>query len=235
LPGNGSDHDSDASDAEVNQEKNQEKNPTGAHHPHTGQQQALTPAILRLQLLKWAGGVAGPATEHSVVLPVPHISAKLFTASMASVVEGTNCSARNECVLHLEVSAVVGTRHTVLATNNVYLTPFNQVTTMQDPGLAVHQVVAAGSSPRPSHSHYSDLAVFNVTVTAAVVPAPFVWLETELPGRWSDNGMLLTDATVHLQWFTDDANVTADQLAATLSVRSLVDVARGYNSSSISD
>jgi hypothetical protein len=70
--------------------------------------------------------------------------------------------------------------------------------------------------------------VFNVTVTAARVPAALVWLETPLPGRWSDNAMLLVTASVELQWLTDDPSVTAGQLRDSVSVRSLVDVSPGY-------
>jgi hypothetical protein len=184
-----------------------------------------TTATLRLKVLKWAGGAAGEAAEHTVTLPPPHASAKLFTASLSSVLEETSCKARNECLLHLEV---VGADGTVLATNSVYLSPFNQVSTMHDPSLAVLHVKPASGELR-SPLHRTGLAVFNVTVTATQVPVPFVWAETKLPGRWSDNGMLMTELVMQLQWFTDDLSVTASQLAAELSISSLVDVASGYS------
>ena len=56
-----------------------------------------------------------------------------------------------------------------------------------------------------------------------------VWAETALDGRWSDNGMLMTTDVMQLQWFTDDTTVTASELAASLSVRSLFDMSHSYS------
>ena len=121
----------------------------------------------------------------------------------------------------------------VLAANSVFLSPFHQVSTMHDPGLRVLEVKWAGSESRPLlyRSRTTPLTVFNVTLSATRVPVPFVWAETQLPGRWSDNGMLMTSLTTQLQFYTDDTSITANHLAATLCIRSLVDVASGYNSS----
>lgn len=196
-------------------------------------------ATLRLTAIKWSGGAAGPAFNLAVALPGQHRSAKLFTASLASVLASTGCAARNECVLQIEVFQE-GDR-APLTSNKVYLSKFNEVTTMvADPGLAVSNVVqlSSGSSDgsRSSSSGGSGgSGAFNITVTAKQVPAAIVWLETKLAGRFSDNGMLmLLEKEVQVQFYTDDEAVTGEQLAATLTVRSLVDAAHGYSSSSSS-
>merc|ERR1711935_814963 len=110
-----------------------------------------------------------------------------------------------------------------LASNKVYLSKLNEVTTMiADPGLAVSNVVQLGSSSSSGGGGGGGGGTFNITVTAKQVPAAVVWLETKLAGRFSDNGMLmLLEKEVHVQFYTYDETVTAEQLAATLTVRSL--------------
>merc|ERR1711935_742007 len=44
--------------------------------------------------------------------------------------------------------------------------------------------------------------------------------------------LMLLEMEVQVQFYTDDETVTGEQLAATLTVRSLVDAAHGYSSSS---
>ena len=213
-------------------------------HLPLGAAAAGTEIVLRITAFRWSGGHG--AIELPVLLPAPHSTARLLSRHIDAVLSSISCSdstdtpgpaaatarpccsARTECVLGLEV-VVPGTAAaaTTVAANTVYLSPLHQVTTMvADPGLAVRDVVpaAGGSSSSPG------FAVFNVTVTAARTPAALVWLETPLPGRWSDNGVLQTTPTLQLQWTTDEQAVTAAQLAASVTVRSLVDVAAGYSS-----
>jgi beta-mannosidase len=183
-------------------------------------------ATLRLTAIKWSGGAAGPAFEIAVTLPGQHRSAKVFTASLASVMSSTGCAARNECVLQIEV---IQEESVPVASNKVYLSKLNEVTTMiADPGLVVSNIVQLSSN-----SGGGSGGTFNITVTAKNVPAAVVWLETKLAGRFSDNGMLmLLEREVQVQFYTDDETVTDELLAATLTVRSLVDAAHGYCSSS---
>ena len=194
-------------------------------------------ATLRLTAVKWSGGAAGPAFELAVTLPGQHRSAKVFTASLASVLSSTGCAARNECVLQIEV---LQGESVPVASNKVYLSKLNEVTTMiADPGLAVSNVVQLSSTSSSGDGgggiSSGGGGTFNITVTAKQVPAAVVWLETKVAGRFSDNGMLmLQERGVQVQFYTDDATVTGEQLAATLTVRSLVDAAHGYSSSSSS-
>ena len=219
------------------------------HFSRSDYSQLATVGTLRLTAFKWSGGVAGASSEHTVALPGPHSSARLLSTSVESVLAATGCGgsgAESECVLLLEV--LIGKTATtdghsapaVLAKNWVYLTPFNEVTTMSDPGLVVQlvQYVAPPPLADPSTTATTGLGgggTFNITVTAARVPAALVWLETTLPGRWSDNGLLLTTEVLVLQWFAYDPSATAAQLKASLSVWSLFDVARGYSSTSATE
>ena len=216
-------------------------------------------AVLRITAFKWSGGsgsvdfpVSLPAAHSTAKLLSRDIEEVLGSINCSSGVgnEPTAaarcCTTRAECVLGIEVvtqaataeaRGLVNGQHqqasgdqlghdhaeSTLASNTVYLSPLHQVTTMvADPGLVVRDVVpAGGASP--------GLSVFNVTVTAVRTPAALVWLETPLSGRWSDNAVLLTTPELKLQWTTDE-DVTAHQLAASVSVRSLVDVAASYSS-----
>ena len=206
-----------------------------------------TVGTLRLTAYKWSGGVAGASSEHTVALPGPHSSGRLLNTRIEPVLAATGCGGsgmKSECVLLLEVlTGKAATTEsdgrsapTVLAKNWVYLTPFNEVTTMSDPGLVVQLVECVAPPPPladPNATASTGLGgggTFNVTVAAARVPAALVWLETALPGRWSDNGLLLTTEVLVLQWFAYDSSATAAQLKASLSVWSLFDVARGYSS-----
>ena len=212
--------------------------------PPLGTAAAGMKAVLRITAFRWSGGHG--AVELPVPLPAPHSTARLLSRDIEEVLSsiscsdstdtrepgqaGPCCSARTECVLGLEV-VILGTAaaETTVASNTVYLSPLHQVTTMvADPGLAVREVVPAAGGSSSSVGHL----VFNVTVTAARTPAALVWLETALPGRWSDNGVLQTTPELQLQWTTDEEAVTAARLAALVSVRSLVDVAAGYSNSS---
>jgi hypothetical protein len=143
-------------------------------------------------------------------------------------------------------SVDAGSAERVFATNHVYLSPFHQVTTMvRHPGLKIQSVVAAaGEAHGGSAAGRGGRPSFTVTVSAAQLPVPMVWLETALGGRWSENGMLLTTPALELRWTSDGDNdgdrdrdrnhaVTAEILAKSLKVWSLVDVASGYSSATI--
>ena len=80
------------------------------------------------------------------------------------------------------------------------------------------------TSVRPA-KHYSTQPyenAFAVTVTAEA-PAAFVWLETQYPGRWSDNGFVMTAHSKTLTFFQDTSShfhVPPDQLLRNTSSRS---------------
>ena len=192
-------------------------------------------ATLRLTAVKWAGGKAGRSLDYAVTLPAQQATAKLLQAPLDAVLSGTGCPSRTKCVLLVEVllpdrvplQGKAGAVHSTIASNKVYLSRLNEVTTMvADPGLAVTNIVKLSNNSDRVHG-----SAFSITVTAKQLPAAVVWLETKLPGRFSDNGMLmLLENNLQVQFFTDDATATREQLAATLTIRSLVDVAHGYSS-----
>lgn len=108
----------------------------------------------------------------------------------------------------------------LLAHNWVFIAPFRNVTTMRDPGLLISNVSAILGDDSAAADN-----LFTVTVTAKVLPAASVWLETALPGRFSDNGFLLTQPSYTVEWVSKRPGVTAQQLAASLLLHSLWDVA----------
>ena len=60
---------------------------------------------------------------------------------------------------------------------------------------------------------------FEVTLTAEA-PAAFVWLETEMPGRWSDNGFIMTERERVLTFYADTSrghSITASSLRKSLN------------------
>ena len=100
---------------------------------------------------------------------------------------------------------------------------------MVDPGLAINDVVARG-----------DGSGFNVTITAARLPAAVVWLESLLCcGYFSDNGFLMVTSPLTLTYTSlpdargwahtppagSERDVSAGQFAASLSIWSLWDTA----------
>ena len=199
-------------------------------------------ATLRLTAVKWAGGTVAPSAEYAVTLPVEHATAKLLHAPLDTVLSSTGCPSRTECVLLVEVlipdlvleqQGTAGPVQSMIASNKVYVSKLNEVTTMvANPGLAATVTTKIVSSN--TNNDRVDGSVFSITVTAKQLPAAVVWLETKLPGRFSDNGMLmLLENSLEVHFFTDDATVTREQLAATLTIRSLVDAAHGYSSSNI--
>ena len=180
---------------------------------------------LVLAAYPWAGGTPAAPARVPVALPPAHSSVRVYAAALDDVLRASACPSAAACVLTLalEVGGGEGAATQVLARNHVFLAPLRAVTTMRDPLLRVTRVAAAGADSRGRQA-------FNVSLAkgAAGVPAAAVWLETALDGLWSDNNLLLAGPdldAVELVWRTDDANVTAEALAASLAVSSLFDLA----------
>jgi len=175
-------------------------------------------STLTISSLLWSGGATGAPLQVAVSLPAPHSSSLIFSAPLQVLLDATGCPARNQCVLTLSVSDDAS--GALLSSNWLYLSPFNQVTTLRgDPGLSIASVVA-GSQPLE----------FIVELTTSVVPVPAVWLETPLLGRFSDNGFLLTAPRTLLTFFADGAGITPQQLRDSLQVWSLADASDTYSS-----
>ena len=163
----------------------------------------------------WASGLVSNWTV-DVPAILPHSSGRVCTVPLSDVMRG--CVSPADCVLTLDLMGPPPER-AQLAHNWAYIAPLRNVTSMRDPGLRVVRVAAADAQARGGY------AAFTVTLTAQALPAAVVWLETVLPGRFSDNGFLLTQLSVDVQWVSAQPGVTPAQLAASLIVQSLWDAA----------
>ena len=103
--------------------------------------------------------------------------------------------------------------------NWLLLSNFYDVTTMQDPQLAVTSVAPAeGAEALAAALPWEQ--PFTVTLSNAAPVAAFVWAETVFAGRWSDNGFMLTSPTKALTFYADTHKnggpITAGQLKQTM-------------------
>lgn len=212
--------------------------PPVAPHP-------IPAGLLRITCWAWATGRVG-ATDVPIAVPAWPAPAALGPAaggalsvhtapSLAAALGACGCTPAaglppSACVLTLDVYNGTAADGAPLGSNWLFPTPLKAVTTMVDPGLAIADVVPVPGTP----------GAFDVTLTAARVPAAGVWVESLLCcGHFSDNGFLLTATTRVLRYTPGDdargwahapppgahANVTAGAFAASLSVWSLWDTA----------
>jgi hypothetical protein len=123
----------------------------------------------------------------------------------------------------LELSAFNGTADAAtepISHNWLLLSPFFDVVSMRDPRLnvtAVHSV-SEGSVEASALGVASFEIAFKVTLTAEAIAA-FVWLETEMPGRWSANGFVMTEHTKEVTFYADTSqghHITATRLLKSL-------------------
>lgn len=135
-----------------------------------------------------------------------------YQQPLSTFLDAAHCPSASECVVLLSASDSGGT---LLSRNFLFISPFTEVTTLQDPKLAVVSVKAAASTQAADGA----MPVFDVTVSGAAV-APLVWLETKYAGVWSDNAFVMTEATLTLQ-FTAWESVTASELQESTIIESL--------------
>lgn len=84
----------------------------------------------------------------------------------------------------------------------------------------LHASVQIGSITGPTATSQSDWT-FSVSVTTDAV-AMFVWLETELPGVFSDNGFLMAQEEAQVYFYAAN-EVTLEDLSSSLTIKSLTD------------
>lgn len=170
---------------------------------------------IRVSAWSWADGLVSNWTT-PVSTIAPHSSGRVCSVPLLTVIRG--CGNLVDCVLTLDLIGAPPVKAS-LSHNYVYIAPLRNVTSMRDPILRIVNVVATGAEPRSGYD------AFTVTLTAGNLPVAVVWLETALPGRFSDNAFLLAQPSVDVQWVSAQKGVTAAQLAASLLVHSLWDVA----------
>lgn len=171
-------------------------------------------AHLVFTAVSWTHGVTGSWTPLAKPFHAePASAAPIWTGTLASILANTGCSDVNDCALTYSV-VEEGTGR-VLSSNWMLLASPANVTTFRAPQLRVVSVA-------PSAAGNGQLTV---TVTG-VAPALFTWLETvAYPGHFTDNGFLYLGSGAVAVDFVPRAgtNVTAAQLQANLTVKSLYD------------
>ena len=164
-----------------------------------------------VKLTMWSWGSAVPLKSWVVPYDAPPASAtRVMGGTFQAMLSAGGCADATQCFLRLAAfngSATSGGK--AVSSNYLLLAPFYDVTTMQAPRLNVSSVRAV-----KHHAAQPYENAFAVTVTAAA-PAAFVWLETRFPGRWSDNGFMMTEPSIELTYFQDTSShfqVPPDQL-----------------------
>lgn len=171
------------------------------------------------RLLLWdrrwdsAASSSSAVKSWNVAFDAPPASATNVTSSsFQEMLRSGECHDATECVLTVVAYNGSATTGQIVSENYLLLAPFYDVVTMRPPRLNI-------SSVRPvahDDAHTYENA-FAVTVTAQA-PAAFVWLETQYPGRWSDNGFLMTDTTKELIFYQDTSShhhMSPDRLLTT--------------------
>lgn len=164
---------------------------------------------VKLSMWSWAG--TAPLAEWQEPLDAPANDAYVvLNGTMAQLLADGRCPSPTECVLSYAAFDSAGT---LLNANVMYLSSFSMVTTFVDPQLVVSEVSAVQGSRTD----------FVITVHGVAL-APFVWLETPIAGRFSTNGGLFVPSTLTVVFYAVAEDVSAVELQASLSVRSLWDV-----------
>eukprot|EP00041_Stephanoeca_diplocostata_P022641 m.542306 g.542306 ORF g.542306 m.542306 type:complete len:1018 (+) comp22116_c1_seq1:202-3255(+) len=176
---------------------------------------------IRFTMHTWSGDVTGTWTVPYDAKPAS--ATPVVNSSFVEMLSTGACPNGDATLCFLTFAAYNGSaddHKTPLSTNFELLTPFYDVTTMEVPDLQLAAIVPSDNrtaQPMPWEQP------FDVTVMGAAATA-FLWLETGLYGRWSDNGVLLPKADMVAGWnttFYSDTTlngvITAEQLRTSLN------------------
>ena len=160
----------------------------------------------------------------NIAFDAPPASAiNVTTTSFQDMLRLGECDDATECFLTVVAYNGSATLGQIVSENYLLLAPFYDVVTMRPPRLNISSVLPVAREDAHAYEN-----AFAVTVTAQA-PAAFVWLETQYPGRWSDNGFLMTESTKELIFYQDTSShhhVSPDRL---LSTTISSDVGRGQH------
>ena len=146
--------------------------------------------------LKWT-------RQKSYPIKVPsQISTLLMTLSLNDW-----CDRIEDCFLILSVNVTQISKYSYA--RPVFVSPFSIANSLRDPKVTVSEIVQLSSKT----------IGFTVQVQC---PAPFLWLDSPIPGHFSDNGFLQFERTKKLKFFARN-DVTADDFTRSLRHMSLYD------------
>jgi hypothetical protein len=168
-----------------------------------------TYGMLVLEMYGWDAALLGSEKVSAGV--TAGASSLVYTAPVDSFLSALGCVTPAECIL---LYRYVDSSGEVLSRNFFFLGNLSDATTMADPQLSATVSL--------------DLQV--LVTCAPDTLAVFVWLETPLPGTWSDNAfVVIGGAAPAVATFSPmaGATVTPQELQNTLVVSSYFDRARG--------
>ena len=167
--------------------------------------------IVDIHVRRWSDGrITGTVTKN--VTAAARAATLILQASVTALLQYAACDSNSTCFvsLHATSTDAVGEGWIFLAPVKLVALPSPNVTVeMLDP------IWLMQSSPFPAEASSLSLVVR----LASTAPAPYLFLETPLPGLWSDNGFLLLPDSPRTLTFTSwERQITAEQLRANLTV-----------------
>lgn len=170
---------------------------------------------LRFTMHSWASGPIGSWFVRYDSPPGTAI--EVHNSSWSQMLAAGNCDDATDCFLMLEAFDGSASDGHLLSTNYLLLSPFFDVTSMQNPNLTVVSIDALDRNNASGVATGED--AFAVAIHADA-PAAYAWVETKWHGRWSDNGILIPRAgTTELIFYSDrviNGNITAKDIHNTL-------------------
>lgn len=170
--------------------------------------------VVRVTMNTWQDGRIG---SWDVPFKSQPASAEyVYNSTFLDMLEKGGCPQNDATLCFLTLEAIEDGTGDILSSNFLLLTPMYDVVTMKNPQLALSKVKPADE--RTALGARLGEQPFDVTISAQAVAA-FVWIETPFAGRWSDNGILMTQPNVTLTFFADTAvngNITSDQLKSSI-------------------
>lgn len=172
----------------------------------------VTDAVLTVNVYKWNDLKPALIASSKQITLVAMSAFPIYEASLTDQLDRAGCES-NECFLHFNLTREVENGTRIGPDNFVLLNPFTEAVGLQKANIKIESVVAESA----------DNFRFSVSLSTDNI-APFVWLEAAgISGHFSDNGFLMVDRSVRLD-FQAWQNVTAEELAANLTVTSLMDL-----------
>eukprot|EP00027_Filamoeba_sp_ATCC50430_P010404 CAMPEP_0168558112 /NCGR_PEP_ID=MMETSP0413-20121227/9793_1 /TAXON_ID=136452 /ORGANISM="Filamoeba nolandi, Strain NC-AS-23-1" /LENGTH=326 /DNA_ID=CAMNT_0008589205 /DNA_START=112 /DNA_END=1088 /DNA_ORIENTATION=- len=149
------------------------ENPAGMFNVHVSSDRTEPlSATVVIDLWSWTGNKLNTINLTSSIPPLS--SASVYTSNIDDMILNY-CNSRSECFVSLR--CIDSAKNQVLSSNEFFLSELSDVY-LEDPKIQLTNVVAINST------------LAQVTVSSSF-PAPYVFLQTSISGRFSDNAFLL--------------------------------------------
>ncbi|KAH3756825.1 mannosidase, beta A, lysosomal L-like [Pelomyxa schiedti] len=161
---------------------------------------SITSSSLLIEAVSWAdGSVLGKwSTTFSIN---PQTSSKVYSNTISSMIGARK---RSECVFVLTWTNSLGE---LLSENTFFLSDFQDVS-LPSPNITVSNVTSIDESSA------------RLTLSSSTM-APFVFLQTSIPGRFSKNGFLIRPKTIYTVEFYGKSAFNPEDLLGNLTTTSL--------------